>query len=310
MDEFLVLSRLSHFAGAMLLFSASLFRLYVGAGLSKRSCIPASFDRWQKNMLLVAAAATFLSALAWWDALAGSMGEGWADAMSGEMLEAVLFDTEFGQIWIWRLAISVLPILILLIVRRSDWMFRIHLFVAALAAVLLVSLAGVGHAVMQKGLAGITHQIAQAIHLVAAGTWVGGLVPLGYLLCEASRRRRDQWTAFAVHALPRFSRIGYFAVSLVFLSGCVVGSLMIRGWSELFVTLYGRIVLAKICLFSSMTAIALFNRLHWMPRILTAPKEAGGRGGSLRLLWRWVIVEQGIALATLAAASVLGTLQP
>jgi len=33
MDEFLVVSRLAHFAAAMLLFGASLFSLYAGGGL-------------------------------------------------------------------------------------------------------------------------------------------------------------------------------------------------------------------------------------------------------------------------------------
>jgi copper resistance protein D len=81
-------------------------------------------------------------------------------------------------------------------------------------------------------------------------------------------------------------------------------------WSELFSTLYGRVVLAKFFLFSLMTAIALFNRFDLMPRISAARKGARRRPDPLRLLWRSVMIEQTIALAALVAASVLGTLQP
>lgn len=310
MNEFLIVSRLVHFAAAMVLFGASLFSLYAGAGLSKRARVRAAFERWLRNTLLTAAVAALLSAFAWWDALAISMGEGWSDALSGDMLEAVLFDTEFGRNWIWRLPISALLILALLNVRRGNWTLRINLFVAGLTAGLLASLAGVGHAAMHEGMTGVVHQTAQAIHLVAAGTWIGGLVPLGYLLGKASLGRTGEWAAYAAHALPRFSRVGYFAVSLVLLSGGIIGWLMIGGWTELIDTLYGRVVLAKICLFSVMTAIALFNRLYLTPRISAARKSAKRTPDPFRLLWRSVMIEQGIALATLTAASILGVLQP
>jgi len=309
MDEFLIVSRLVHFAAAMLLFGASLFSLYAGA-LSKRTRVRAAFERWLKNTLLAAAVAALLSALAWWDALAASMGGGWAEALSGETLAAVLFDTKFGRVWIWRLAISALLIFALLLARRGDWTLRIRLLVAGLAAALLASLAGVGHAAMQEGAMGVVHQTAQAVHLAAAGIWVGGLVPLGYVLGKASIERAGEWAAYAAHALPRFSRAGYFAVSLVFLSGGIIGWLMIGGFSGLFGTLYGRVVLVKICLFSLMTAIALRNRFRLMPRLSAARTGAKRAPDPRRLLWRSVVVEQGIALAALTAASILGTIQP
>jgi putative copper resistance protein D len=310
MDEFLSLSRLVHFAAAMVLFGASLFSLYAYAGLSKGARVRAAFERWLGNTLLLAAVAAFLSALAWWDALAVLMGEGRPDALNVETLAAVLFDTAFGQIWIWRLAISALLIFVLLRARRGDWTLHVNLFVASLAAALLASLAGVGHAAMNEGITGVVHQAVQAIHLVAVGTWIGGLVPLGCVLGKASFERSVEWRTYAAQALPRFSRVGYFAVSLVLFSGGIISWLMIDGWFDLFATLYGRIVLAKIFLFSLMTAVALSNRFYLTPRISAARKGAKRKAAPLRLLWQSVMTEQGIALAALAAASVLGTLQP
>jgi putative copper export protein len=85
----------------------------------------------------------------------------------------------------------------------------------------------------------------------------------------------------------------------------VINSLQKGGESE-----NGRVVLAKIFLFSLMTAIALFNRLYLTQRIAAARRSPKRAPDPLRLLWRSVMAEQGIALAALAAASVLGTLQP
>ena len=310
MDEFLVLSRLVHLAAAMFLFGASLFSLYADDGLSKRARVRAAFERWLRTTLLAAAIVALLSALAWWDALAVSMGGGWANGLSGETLAAVLFDTEFGRVWIWRLLILALLIFVLLLARRGDWTPRIRLLVAGLAAALLVSLAGVGHAAVPEGTTGAAHRAAEAVHLAAAGVWVGGLVPLGYALGRASMERAGEWAEYAAQALPRFSRVGYFAVSLVLFSGGLIGWLMIGGWPELFTTLYGRVVLAKFFLFSLMTAIALLNRFYFMPRIAAARRSTKRAPDPFRLLWRSVMAEQGIALAALAAASVLGIIQP
>jgi putative copper export protein len=59
-----------------------------------------------------------------------------------------------------------------------------------------------------------------------------------------------------------------------------------------------------------MTAIALHNRFGLMPRLAAARRSAKRAPDPRRLLWRSVMAEQGIALAALTAASVLGTIQP
>jgi copper resistance protein D len=305
MDEFLIASRLVHFAATMLLFGASLFRLYAEAGAPPR--LLEAFDRWLRNILLVVAFIASLSALAWWDALAVYMGDGWADALNPDTLGAVLFETEFGKIWLWHLGLCATLLAVILISRR--WSSKSNLLVLILSFSLLISFAGVGHAMMHEGSMRTLHQASQVVHLTAAAAWLGALVPLGYVMQKASRAPASDWTRFALLTLPRFSRTGYFAVGLILLSGCVMAWHMIASLSDLFGTIYGRLLLTKVCLFLLMTGIALFNRLWLMPAV-NASKESKRKPGSLRLLSRNVVIEQIIGLAALVAASVLGTLQP
>jgi putative copper resistance protein D len=303
MDAFIVGARLVHFSAAMLLFGASLFRIYVAHKIPRD--IAVTLDPWLWKTLLAASILASLSALAWWDALAIYMGDGWRDALNSDVLSAVLFETEFGKVWIWHLGFCFAAAAILLISPAS--FPKVNGLVAVCALALLITLAAVGHATMHEGVPRIVHQSAQTIHLVAAGSWLGALAPLGYALWHAARERR--WLSLALSALSRFSRLGYFAIGLILFSGCVMSWQMVGGWSELFDTAYGRVLLAKIFLFSLMTGVAAVNRFYWMPR-LAPGKNAKRSQPMLRSLLRNVILEQAIGLAILSAASLLGTLPP
>jgi putative copper export protein len=46
----------------------------------------------------------------------------------------------------------------------------------------IASLAGVGHTRIEEGWAAVLHVTADAAHLLAAGAWLGGLAPLGFIL--------------------------------------------------------------------------------------------------------------------------------
>jgi len=306
MEAFLVASRLVHFAAAMVLFGASLFRLYAGMSFDFRDPAIGAFDRWLRRLLIIAALLALLSALAWLDALAATMSGEWGEALSAETIRTVLFDTAFGAVWKWRLGIAALLIVVLFIGR---WTPSLDLAVFMLSAGLLLSLALVGHAATGEGAAGATHGAIHALHLAATAAWIGGLVPLGYLLGKAFARCDGAETRMALQALPRFSRAGYLAVSLILFSGVWLAWRMTGGFADLFGTLYGRVVLTKVGLFAAMTTAALVNRFYLWPRVAARPTTQSA-DHSLRLLWRSVAFEQGVALAILIAASVLGTLEP
>ena len=130
-----------------------------------------------------------------------------------DALAGALADTAFGAVWRWRLAIA-LALLAALALGRHGPSTVMTLF----SALLLASLGLVGHASMQHGGVGALHRANHALHLLAAGAWIGGL-PVFALCLNAYRDpalRRD-----AAIAMRRFSDWGQFDVALVVLTGAV-----------------------------------------------------------------------------------------
>jgi hypothetical protein len=88
---------------------------------------------------------------------------------------------------------------------------RAHALGAIQAAVLLATLAGTGHTAAERGLDRVVHLCVDALHLLAAGAWLGSLFPLIFLLgrcaCTASAEALD----FAARATQRFSPPGWRA---------------------------------------------------------------------------------------------------
>ena len=86
------------------------------------------------------------------------------------------------------------------------------------SAALLASLGLVGHAAMQTGAEGVLHRANHAVHLLAAGAWLGGLIAFAMCLRAYDRDdlRRD-----AVQAMTGFSFWGQLVVAAIVLTGLV-----------------------------------------------------------------------------------------
>ena len=287
----LVICRLSHFAATMLLFGASAFVWALApAGLARELAAPV------RRMTVAAILVAAVSALAWLALEAGQMGEGWADAVNPEVLGDVALDTAFGRVWLWRLAL-VLVLAGALAIGRRD---RFGL-IALIAALLLASLGLVGHAAMQTGLIGALHRLNHAVHLLAAGAWLGGLAPL--ILCLRRYGGDARLRAEAGATLRRFSGLGHFAVALVVSTGAVNTALTLGVWPTDFSSPYQRLLAAKIAIVAAMIAIALFNRYYLTPRIEKEP-------GALRALTVASLAEVALGMVVLALVSAFAILAP
>jgi putative copper resistance protein D len=271
MAEALVILRFLNSAALMAAFGAAAFSSYAAAPA------PAGVVRRAALVALVAGIAT-VPCIA-----AGMAGED-AAAFDPGMLGAALFETEFGHVWCVHLGLLIL----LAAIPRG-------MLGAALSFAALASLGWVGHA------AGHGLEVNQAVHLVAAGAWLGGLWPLALLLRQA--RRDGMALAQLRQVLPRFSRMGYAAVALILASG-IVNTVSLVGSARAFSdTAYGRLLALKLVLVAAMVALAALNRLRLVPRL--ARERA-----ALAPLTRAVLAELGLGLAVLAAVAVLGTWPP
>jgi copper resistance protein D len=298
MDEAFIACRLVHFVSVMVAFGGTAFRLYaLGAGAQD---LVAVLDAHLRRVLLVAAILALMSALLLLPFVGSRMTGSASAALDWKIISTVLLDTSFGRVWRWRLLIAAIFVLVCA-VRSMQTSYRV-----ALSALLLASLGWVGHAAAEPGGAALGHEINQSAHLLAAGIWLGGLVPLAWLVAQALRSKSQRWFMLLREALPQFSHMGYGAVAFVALTGIVNTVLLVGSFDGLTGTPYGRLLLIKIALFLLLVGVAIINRLILMPRI---GREGNASTGTAALLWT-VSIEQLLGLAIIAVASVLGTLPP
>jgi putative copper resistance protein D len=238
---------------------------------------------------LVAAA---VSAVIWlWSVAAEMSGLGMSEAVLA--IPRVLADTGFGHIWIARM--SIVPILaVSLFAKPSRQFMRIG---TVLALALLLSLVATGHAAGS----GIAMAI-QAVHLLAAGLWFGGLAALLISLRQTSKMKNG--APWAAALTRRFGLAAGLAVSLLAASGACAAAFHIRSISALAATPYGHFVWAKTALFLAALGIAAVNRWRVLPRLEKADNLA-----HLPLL-RGIAVELAIVGAILLLAGWLGVTPP
>ena len=288
--------RFAQYLAMMILFGAALFPYYALPDRAAR----ADFAAFTQRLAFLAGVAGLLSALVWLGVE--------ATAMSGDenawhnlnTIMTILNETEFGGIWRWR--IVFLTMLVLILIWNSVAKKVFPAFVSLVfGLILLASLAGVGHGAMGLGFSVWVHLGNQALHLLAAAVWVGGLYPLYLTLA-----RPEYDSDIKRRALRRFSVVGLWAVLLILASGLLNSWFLVGSVQALISTLYGRLLLLKVLLFLCMVALALFNRLWLMPRL----NGKIGNTGPLNILLRTVATEQIFAVLIVAAVSVLGNLPP
>lgn len=292
-----------HYAAIVVLLGAGSFNLYADIGSISHK-LRGDFVRWLRSVIILSATVAFGSSVLWLVVQAAAMGGSWTSALDFETLQTVVVQTEFGRVWTIRSAIMV-GLLIVVVLSDRQAGTKGELVVSALALVVVTTLAGTGHALIREGNARIVDISLHALHLVAASIWLGGLLPLGYILYKARQRWEPSWLAAAAFALPRFSFLGVVAVLTLAVTGVGISLSMIGQTSDLYLTAYGRILIAKVGLFLIMAALAVINRFGLMPDFIDRRSERRGT-----LLARNVNLEMGIGVAVLAMVGVLGTLSP
>jgi copper resistance protein D len=321
----LIVTRAIHIAASILIAGSFTFEV-VALGLVRRSVSDDSREV-ERSLVRLAAwilVAALVSAVLWlWLEVASMSGLSLAGSFSTTEWQTVLFRTKFGHVWQLRLGLIVIAfVLIASGLARSprngsglvgtprcdptvspDKVRRATILVLwLLSIVLLVSLALISHAaaarVQPLGL------IGDALHLCAAGAWIGGLFPLVIFLTRAQVSLSSAKISLPI--IARFSTLSLSCVSVLIVSGVCNSWLLVGSIHALFTTLYGWLLLFKLALFGILLGFGARNRLAIKTRASTAQTSSD----FLHQLRRNVICETCLGAAVVVIVACLGMTPP
>lgn len=208
-----------------------------------------------------------------------------AGAVSAGNLGAVLGETQFGRLLLWRVGLLGLA-------AGAFALGRLRV-ATVLAGAALALQAGHGHAEAMYGPGLLL--LSSGLHLLASGAWLGALLPL-LVTCVGEP------PAVARLAARRFHPVGVACVSVLVVTAGAQSVAWIGSVQGLFGTAYGWMALAKLGLFAALVALAAGNRR----RHAAAAFDDAARWG----LVSRIVGEVVAGLAVVFAAGVLMELAP
>jgi putative copper resistance protein D len=269
-------------AGARGLYYCALLSLFgeLAFGLLLRAKLPVILAPNDKAIRWSALTLALAGGTAWLLAAAGQM----AGALSWDALAATITATLFGQLFVAR-TIALLGLALAFFSRHGA---KPALLLAAIALALP---AATSHAAASSpaGFA-VLGTLLDAVHLLTAGFWIGGLVVLAMLF------RRGEPNMLL--ALSLFSEWAMIAVLLLVMTGLINGASILLGDKGAPSLSYLAVLGAKLALVAVMLSLAILNRLRLMP------------AGEHRRIARNAAWELGLGLIVVLLAGVLGQLQP
>ena len=136
-----------------------------------------------------------------------------------------------------------------------------------------------------------------ALHQIAAGVWVGGLI---HLIAVAVSDGQRPWPRVV---LQRFSAMLLAAVATLVAAGVALSLSYVDGIGGLVGTAYGVMVLTKVAVLIALLMLGGMN-------FLAVRRLSRGAGTSLPRHWQFVEVEVGLGITALFAAASLTSLPP
>jgi copper resistance protein D len=299
--------RAFHFAATAIVAGTAFFRHVIAEPVLRREPdggVPA-FTLLRSRLdatAAIALAAAFVSGVLWLPLEAAAIsGLSLADVYAQNVIWTVLTETRFGHVCAVRSLIAILLALYLWAGREQRGRQRGTLAVA-LAGSFLAALAWTGHAGAGTSWSADLHLAADTLHLLAAGAWIGGLVPLALTLASARSAGDETRARIAIGATARFSTLGLVSVGTLVSTGLVNTWFLAGSVASITGTDYGRLLMVKLALFAVMFSVATVNRIALAERLPDA--------AAIRQLRINCGVEFILGIAVIVIASTLGTLPP
>lgn len=259
----------------------------------------------------VSLAVAVVSGAAWLAFVASNMsGTPLTGVLQGGVITIVLTQTHFGEAWIVRAGLIVVLAVCLAVQART----RKHAagWIGLLAAAAFIaSLAWAGHGAATEDVPfDAFHLPADILHLLAAGAWLGALLPLVILLTRACRDASPDAVIVSRAATLRFSVLGLTCVGTLIVTGIVNTWFLAGSVPALLGTLYGQLLLLKIALFAAMIGMAGINQRRLLPSLADAASADSDCLHVTRQVHRNASVEAGLGIFVLGVTAIIGILTP
>ncbi len=249
--------RAAHFLALMLVFGAESLQALFGAFLAEQPQQLLS-----RRLFTIASSVALATALLWFGLTAIQIGGSWDAALDPQMLSVIAGQTSFGPIFLARIALCALLVVASLLPRLR--IVRIVVSGSALAAIALTS-----HAAASGQTFVLARAANDAVHLLAAGFWIGSLAVLVPLV--AAQRK----TPLALMpALRLFSLAGTIAVALLIAAGTINAVMILYAGPTRWARAYMLLLALKLVLAGLMVAIALANRFGLLSDLAKGKAEA------------------------------------
>lgn len=230
--------------------------------------------------------------------------------LQGGVVNVVVTQTRFGQDWLLRGALSIVLAVCLAVQGRTRKRAAGWLGLLA-AAAFIASLAWAGHGAATEDVPlDALHLPADVLHLLAAGAWLGALLPLVMMLAQTRRDNTPQVVDVAQAATLRFSALGISSVGTLLLTGIVNTWFLSGSVPALLGTAYGQLLLLKIALFAAMIGVAGINQRRLLPCLADAASDGVLRLRTCAQLCRNASIEASLGVLVLAIVAIIGILTP
>lgn len=150
-----------------------------------------------------------------------------------------------------------------------------------------------------------------AVHVAAAGAWIGGLALLLVSFRVFSGSSAAERVQILGPVVARFSDLAMIAVAILVVTGAIRSWVEVQALRALFEAPYGWVLLTKLAVFLPLLALGAVNNRMLKPRIDDAVKRSDDdEGGALARLRRSVAIEVALGAVVIAVTAVLVNLSP
>ncbi len=228
-----------------------------------------------------------------------------ATALDGQMIGAILFGTDMGTAFLVRICALILGCIAFAMVGRAKLSLPLAMVFYAIA---LATLPWSGHAAATEGWLGLFHRANDAVHLLAAGGWIGTIGLFFYLVTRAQREPQTVSRATLLASLHRFAPLGVALVVTVAITGVVNMELVfgLRNAIAVAPNGYGQLLMAKVGLVGLMLGCAIFNARCVRRRVQLRFDDVE----PLRALRVSLAAELSFAVMVVASVAILSVMMP